>query len=61
MSSARARSRFGWMIALLLAGSVTIGGCGQRGPLTLPDSARPIERQAPPAAEDDEPDDDEQR
>ncbi|HVS24308.1 MAG TPA: lipoprotein [Gammaproteobacteria bacterium] len=38
-----------------LAAFVVLSACGQRGPLTLPASARPIERldpsKAPPAAE----------
>jgi predicted small lipoprotein YifL len=52
----------------LLAALAALGGCGQRGPLTLPDSARPIERldpaaePAPPAsASDSEQQDDEER
>jgi predicted small lipoprotein YifL len=38
-----------------LAAFAVLSGCGQRGPLTLPASAQPIERldpsKAPPAAE----------
>jgi predicted small lipoprotein YifL len=33
----------------LLLGMVLVAGCGQRGPLSLPDSARPIERLDPSA------------
>ena len=46
-----ARAPFVLLAALLVA---TIAGCGQTGPLTLPESARPIERvdqSAPPAQE----------
>jgi predicted small lipoprotein YifL len=40
---------------LLAAAAVTVlaaalGGCGQRGPLALPESARPIERLPQPPA-----------
>jgi predicted small lipoprotein YifL len=35
--------------AALLAAFASIAACGQRGPLTLPDSARPIERLDPNA------------
>ena len=43
--------------ALLLAAAAVAGGCGQRGPLALPDSAQPVQRVNPsppgsaPAAE----------
>jgi len=36
-------------LGALLAALVGLLGCGQRGPLTLPDSARPIERLDPAA------------
>ena len=36
-----ARARVAFLAALLVA---TVAGCGQTGPLTLPESARPIER-----------------
>ena len=31
-------------LAVAIATAVAASGCGQRGPLTLPESARPIER-----------------
>ena len=54
---------------VLLAALGWLAGCGQRGPLTLPDSARPIERLDPNAtlpagadgAKEPESQDDEQR
>ena len=50
-----ARARAAFLAALLVA---TISGCGQTGPLTLPESARPIERVDQPAeAEQQQPDD----
>ena len=45
--ASRARRAVG--IALLLA-TATLGGCGQRGPLTLPASAQPVKR-LPPAGQ----------
>ena len=41
------------LCASLLAAAAVAGGCGQRGPLSLPDSARPIQRVDPnaPSAE----------
>jgi len=46
----------------LVAALTVISGCGQRGPLTLPDSARPIERldptAQPPAQPEPDPEDD---
>jgi predicted small lipoprotein YifL len=36
-------------------------GCGQQGPLVLPEDARPIERVEPPAAEPDPTDDERTR
>ena len=48
---------------LLLALASAFAGCGQRGPLTLPASARPVERLDPnaaaPADEPAEPEEDE--
>ena len=32
-----------------LLAAAALAGCGQRGPLELPESARPIERAQPPA------------
>jgi predicted small lipoprotein YifL len=54
-----ARYRFTFVAALLVA---TLGGCGQTGPLTLPENARPIERVDQPAqpAQDQQPDDERQ-
>ena len=51
-----ARAPFVLLAALLVA---TIVGCGQTGPLTLPESARPIERvdQSAPPAQEQQPDD----
>jgi predicted small lipoprotein YifL len=48
-----ARARLGLLAALAAAAA----GCGQQGPLVLPDDARPIER-ADPAATPAEPDQD---
>jgi predicted small lipoprotein YifL len=36
-------------LGALLIGMLLVAGCGQRGPLSLPDSARPIERLDPSA------------
>ena len=48
--AARGRSGRGAIkLGALLAVFVALSGCGQRGPLTLPDSARPIERLDPAA------------
>ncbi len=48
--AARGRSGRGAIkLGALLAVFVALAGCGQRGPLTLPDSARPIERLDPAA------------
>jgi predicted small lipoprotein YifL len=41
-------------LAALLASAA---GCGQQGPLVLPEEARPVERVDPPAADPAEPDD----
>jgi|RhiMetStandDraft_4_1073278.scaffolds.fasta_scaffold739299_2 predicted small lipoprotein YifL len=48
-----------FLAALLVA---TIAGCGQTGPLTLPESARPIERvdQPTPPAQEQQTDDERQ-
>jgi predicted small lipoprotein YifL len=43
-----ARFRLAFLAALLGAAAA---GCGQQGPLTLPDEARPIERIDPAGAE----------
>ena len=52
----RARSFCGALLAVLAA------GCGQQGPLVLPEDARPIERlETPPGAEPDAQDEDERR
>ena len=46
-------------LAVLLA--TTVAGCGQTGPLTLPENARPIERvDQPTEPEQQQPTDDEQ-
>jgi predicted small lipoprotein YifL len=50
-----ARARLGGAAALgarrllLVVAFAAVAGCGQRGPLTLPDSARPIQRLDPAA------------
>lgn len=44
----RAAKAAAWTASLLLA--LVLGGCGQRGPLTLPGEAQPIQRLPPPAA-----------
>lgn len=45
-------------VAFALVVAAGTPGCGQQGPLTLPESARPIERlESPPAAEPEEQDD----
>jgi len=47
---------------VVLALAAGIAGCGQQGPLTLPEDARPIERlPTPPDAEPETQDDDERR
>jgi len=51
-----ARAPFAILGALLAA---TVAGCGQTGPLTLPENARPIERVDQPTQ--DQPTDDEQQ
>ena len=53
-----ARARIA-LLAVLLA--TTVAGCGQTGPLTLPENARPIERvDQPTEPEQQQPTDDEQ-
>ena len=53
-----ARARVALLAALLVA---TLTGCGQTGPLTLPENARPIERvDQPTEPEQQQPTDDEQ-
>jgi predicted small lipoprotein YifL len=47
-------------IALLAALGAAVAGCGQQGPLSLPQGPRPIERVDPPV-EPEQPDDDEQQ
>ena len=43
-------TRVGVGLGALLAAFLVVAACGQRGPLTLPESARPIERLDPGAA-----------
>ena len=49
--------------AALLAAVVasTVAGCGQTGPLTLPENQRPIERAGEPAQPEQQPSDDERQ
>jgi len=49
-------SRNAALAALLAMGAV---GCGQQGPLVLPEDARPVERLEPPLATEPEFEDDE--
>ena len=59
MTDRRARGHCAFTLVLLAAG---VAGCGQQGPLVLPEDARPIERlEPPPAAEPETQDDDERR
>jgi predicted small lipoprotein YifL len=51
-----ARARVAYLCALV---AVAVSGCGQTGPLALPEAARPIERVDPPA--EPEPTDDERQ
>jgi predicted small lipoprotein YifL len=44
------RVRAALALGVLLAAFGALLGCGQRGPLTLPASARPTETKKPPAA-----------
>jgi predicted small lipoprotein YifL len=54
-----ARARLALLATLLVA---TVAGCGQTGPLTLPENARPIERvDQPPEPEQQQPTDDERQ
>jgi predicted small lipoprotein YifL len=46
------------VLSTLLA--ATVVGCGQQGPLVLPDSARPLERVDPPPSETEQTDDEQQ-
>jgi predicted small lipoprotein YifL len=58
--AAQARGRVvpsvGGLLAALLAALALLAGCGQRGPLTLPDSARPIDRLDPASGAPTQPD-----
>jgi predicted small lipoprotein YifL len=51
------RARFAFLAALLAA---AVSGCGQTGPLQLPENARPIERVEHPA-QPEQPTDDERQ
>jgi len=53
-----ARACVAFLATLLVA---TVAGCGQTGPLTLPESARPIERVDQPAEPDQQQTDDERQ
>ena len=56
MTRRRTRRFFGVVLVVLAA------GCGQQGPLVLPEDARPIERlEPPPGTEPEAQDDDERR
>ncbi len=52
---ARVRIGHGARLGALLIAFAALAGCGQRGPLTLPDSARPIEPLEPAAQPSPEP------
>jgi predicted small lipoprotein YifL len=52
------RARVAFFAAIAAA---AVWGCGQTGPLELPDSARPIERVEPPAAPEQQQRDDERQ
>jgi predicted small lipoprotein YifL len=57
MTRRRARGLCGVVLVMLAASTA---GCGQQGPLVLPEDARPIERlEPPPGAEPEAQDDDE--
>ena len=57
MTRRPARGLCGVILGVLAAGAA---GCGQQGPLVLPEDARPVERlEQPPDAEPDAQDDDE--
>ena len=49
-----ARARLGILATIVAAAA---SGCGQQGPLVLPQDARPIERIDSPAAEPEQPED----
>jgi predicted small lipoprotein YifL len=53
----KARARTAILSILLAAG---IGGCGQQGPLALPEGARPLERVDPPPGDTEQTDDEQQ-
>ena len=55
MTRRRARGLCGVVLVVLAA------GCGQQGPLVLPEDARPIERLEPPPGADPEAQDDDER
>jgi predicted small lipoprotein YifL len=48
-------------LALFAALAAAAAGCGQQGPLVLPDDARPIERVDPPSSEPAPNDDEDER
>jgi predicted small lipoprotein YifL len=51
----------GWARFAIVAGFIAAAaGCGQQGPLTLPENARPVERIDPPIAEPEQPEDERQ-
>jgi predicted small lipoprotein YifL len=52
-----ARARLALLAAFVAAAA---SGCGQTGPLELPENARPIERVEQPAAQPDQTDDERQ-
>ena len=52
-----ARARVAFLATVLVA---TLAGCGQTGPLTLPENARPIERVDQPTEPEQQQTDDEQ-
>ena len=52
-----ARARVALLAALVAA---AVSACGQTGPLSLPDDARPIERAEPATAQPDQTDDERQ-
>jgi predicted small lipoprotein YifL len=54
----RARARSGIALVVLAASGA---GCGQQGPLVLPEDARPIERLEPPPGTEPEAQDDDER
>jgi predicted small lipoprotein YifL len=50
-------ARFAIGAAVVAAIAAAAAGCGQQGPLVLPENARPLERVEPPAGEPEQPDD----